>query len=131
MMHVPFELRIGSNLFDDDSANPASLGIPCHMVADLENSRHCFGTTTSAFFFAVRPRRCFQKYRPPASPTTSLADPPTGREDCRKLCSCRVRLRARYLALGLKPIVQIVTVGPSALFVKFVGALLNLLLNRN
>jgi hypothetical protein len=32
---------------------------------------------------------------------------------------------------GLKPIVQIVTVGPSALLVKFVGALLNLLLNRD
>jgi hypothetical protein len=31
----------------------------------------------------------------------------------------------------LKPIVQIVTVGLSALLVKFVGALLNLLLNRD
>ncbi len=47
------------------------------------------------------------------------------------LCRCRVRLRALYLALGLKPIVQIVTVCPSALLVKFVGALLNLLLNRD
>jgi hypothetical protein len=47
----------------------------------------------------------------------------------RKLC--RFRLRALYLALGLKPIVQIVTVGPSALLVKFVGAFLNLLLNRD
>ena len=49
----------------------------------------------------------------------------------RKLCRCRVRLRALYLDLGLKPIVQIVTVSPSALLVKFVGALLNLLLNRD
>jgi hypothetical protein len=48
-----------------------------------------------------------------------------------KLCRCRVRLLALYLALGLKPIVQIVTVGLSALLVKFVGALLNLLLNRD
>jgi hypothetical protein len=47
------------------------------------------------------------------------------------LCRCRVRLRALYLALGLKPIVQIVTVSPSALFVKFVGTLLDLLLNRD
>ena len=43
----------------------------------------------------------------------------------------RVRLCALYLALGLKPIVQLVTVCPSALLVKFVGALLNLLLNRD
>jgi hypothetical protein len=43
---------------------------------------------------------------------------------------CRVRLRALYLALGLKPIVQVVTVSPSALPVKFVGTLPNLLLNR-
>ena len=39
------------------------------------------------------------------------------------------RLRALCLALGLKPIVQAVTLSPSALLVKFVGALLNLLLN--
>ncbi len=65
------------------------------------------------------------------SPATSLAEPATASEDCRKLCRCRVRLRALYLALGLKPIVQIVTVGPSTLLVKFVGALLNLLLNRD
>ena len=58
-------------------------------------------------------------------------DSPTAIEDCRKLCRCRVRLCARYLALGLKPIVQLVTVCPSALLVKFVGAFLNLLLNRN
>jgi len=44
---------------------------------------------------------------------------------------CRFRLRALYLALGLKPVVQLVTVCPSALLVKFVGALLNLLLNRD
>src|SRR5271157_739127 len=45
--------------------------------------------------------------------------------------SCCVRLRALYLALSLKPIVQAVTLSPSALLVKFVGALLNLLLNRD
>ena len=39
----------------------------------------------------------------------------------RKLRRCRVRVRAPYLALGLKPIVQIVTVCPSAPFVKFVA----------
>ena len=33
-----------------------------------------------------------------------------------------------YLALGLKPIVQLVTGRPSALLEKFLGALLNLLL---
>jgi len=33
----------------------------------------------------------------------------------RRLRRCRVRLRALYLALGLKPILQIVTVSPSAL----------------
>src|ERR1019366_5671735 len=66
-----------------------------------------------------------------ASPMTSPADPPTALEDCRELCRCRVRLRALYLALGLKPIVQIVTVCLSALLVKFVGAFLNLLLNRD
>jgi len=65
------------------------------------------------------------------SPATSPADPPTALEDCRKLCRGRVHLRALYLALGLKPIVQLVTVCPSALLVKFVGALLNLLLNRD
>jgi hypothetical protein len=41
------------------------------------------------------------------------------------------RLRALYFALSLKPIVQVVTVSPSALLVKFVGTLLNLLLNRD
>ena len=45
--------------------------------------------------------------------------------------SCCVRLRALYLALSLKPIVQAVTLSPSALLVKFVGALLNLLLSRD
>src|SRR6266849_3411063 len=65
------------------------------------------------------------------SPATSPADPPTALEDCRTLCRCCVHLRVFYLALGLKPIVQIVTVCPSALLVKFVGALLNLLLNRD
>jgi len=42
MMRVSLEAYVGSDLLDDDSAKPASLGIPCHMVADLENSRHCF-----------------------------------------------------------------------------------------
>jgi hypothetical protein len=60
---------------------------------------------------------------------TSPAHPPTAIED--KLCRCCVRLRALYLALGLKPIIQLVTVCPSALLVKFVGAFLNLLLNRD
>ena len=76
------------------------------------------------YYFQERPRTLSQQ------PTTSPADPPTALEDCSKLCRCRVRLRALYLALGLKPIVQIVTVSPSTLLVKFVGALLNLLLNR-
>ena len=40
-------------------------------------------------------------------------------------------LRASYLALRLKPIVQLVTVCPSALLVKFVGALPNPLLKRD
>src|ERR1039458_7845231 len=62
---------------------------------------------------------------------TIPADPPTALEDCRKLCRCCVGLHALYLALGLKPIVPVVAVCPSALLVKFVGALLNLLLNRN
>jgi hypothetical protein len=69
--------------------------------------------------------------RHPKAPATSPADPPTALEDCRKLCRCRVRLRALYLAFGLKPIVPVVTVCSSALLVKFVGALLNLLLNRD
>jgi hypothetical protein len=67
----------------------------------------------------------------PASPATILADTPTALDDYRKLCRCRVRLRALYLAFGLKLIVQIVTVSSSTLLVKFVGALLNLLLNRD
>ena len=41
------------------------------------------------------------------------------------------QMLANRLALRLKPIVQLVTVYPSALLVKFVGALLNLLLNRD
>src|ERR1017187_5964806 len=77
------------------------------------------------YYFQERPRTLSQQ------PTTSPADPPTALEDCRKLCRCCVRLRALYLALGLKPIVQVVTVSPSALLVKFVGALPNLLVNRD
>src|ERR1019366_1549347 len=67
----------------------------------------------------------------PKAPATSLADTPTALDDYRKLCRCRVRLRSLYLALGLKPIFQIVTVCLSAPFVKFVGTLLDLLLNRD
>jgi hypothetical protein len=48
-----------------------------------------------------------------------------------KLCPCCFRLRALYLVLGLKPIVQVVPLCPSALLVEFVGALPNLLLNRD
>jgi len=55
----------------------------------------------------------------------------TAIEDWQKLCRCRVRVRGLYLALGLKPILQIVPIRPSALLVKFVGAFLNLLLNRD
>jgi hypothetical protein len=55
--------------------------------------------------------------------------PRTALEDCQKLCRCCVRLPALYLVLGLKPIVQVVTLCPSAPLVKFVGTLLNLLLN--
>ena len=40
-------------------------------------------------------------------------------------------LPALYLVHGLKPIVQIVTVSPSALLVKFAGALLNLLRDQD
>jgi len=69
-------------------------------------------------------RRTFEQQ--PASPATSPADLPTGLEDCRKLCRCRLRLRPLYLALGPKPILQIVTVSPSTLLVEFVRALLNL-----
>jgi len=51
--------------------------------------------------------------------------------DCRKLRRCGFRLPALYLALDLKPIIQVATLSSSALLVKFVEALLNLLLNRN
>ena len=61
-----------------------------------------------------------------ASPT-----PPTALEDCRKLRRFRFRPPALYLALGLKPIFQLVTVTPSAPLVKFVGALLNLPFERD
>jgi hypothetical protein len=40
MVHVPVELRVGNNLLDDDPADPASLGIPSHVLTDLEYFRH-------------------------------------------------------------------------------------------
>ena len=74
----------------------------------------------------------------PLKPPGALTDlcevsepPPDFGPDCQKLCRCRVRLRALYLAFGLKPIVPVVTVCSSALLVKFIGTLLNLLLNRD
>src|SRR5208337_1688416 len=57
--------------------------------------------------------------------------PPTHHALLRAGKLCRFCQRGLYLALGLKPIVQLVTVCPSALLVKFVGTLLNLLLNRD
>src|SRR6266852_7765066 len=80
-------------------------------------------TSTKCSRFILHPLPRHLRQAPPI--------PPTDIEDCRELCRCRVRLRALYLALRLKPIVQLVTVCPSALLVKFVGALLNLLLNRD
>jgi len=35
-MYISFEFRIGSDLFDDDSTNPTSFGIPSHVITDLE-----------------------------------------------------------------------------------------------
>ena len=40
VMHVPFDFRVGNDLLDDDSADPASLGIPSHVITDLECFRH-------------------------------------------------------------------------------------------
>ena len=40
VMHVPFEFHVGSDLLDDDSANPTSLGIPSHVITDFECFRH-------------------------------------------------------------------------------------------
>jgi hypothetical protein len=34
------EFHVGSDLLDDDSTNPTSLGIPSHVVTDLECFRH-------------------------------------------------------------------------------------------
>src|SRR5207245_7481733 len=39
-MHVSLEARVGSDLLEDDSTNPTSLGIPSHVVTDLESFRH-------------------------------------------------------------------------------------------
>jgi hypothetical protein len=41
VMRIPLEVRVRSDLFDDDSADPPSLGIPSHMVTDFEVFRHC------------------------------------------------------------------------------------------
>src|ERR1700752_1788656 len=38
--HVPLELRVGNDLLDDDSADPAGLGIPSDVITDLECFRH-------------------------------------------------------------------------------------------
>jgi hypothetical protein len=40
VMHVSLEPRVGGDLLGDDSANAASLGIPSHVVADVEHFRH-------------------------------------------------------------------------------------------
>lgn len=39
MMHVTLNCRVGNDLLDNDSADPASLGIPSNMITDLEWSR--------------------------------------------------------------------------------------------
>src|SRR5215467_1062547 len=41
-MQVALELCVRGDLLDDDSADPASLGIPLHVVTDLECFRHCW-----------------------------------------------------------------------------------------
>ena len=41
VMQVFFEFRIGSDLVDDDPTDPISLGIPSHVITDLE----CFGNS--------------------------------------------------------------------------------------
>ena len=40
VMHVPFEFDVGSDLLHDDSAHQTSLGIPSHVLTDLECFRH-------------------------------------------------------------------------------------------
>ena len=40
VMHVSLEPRVGSDLLGDHSANATSLGIPSHVVADVEHFRH-------------------------------------------------------------------------------------------
>ena len=40
VMHVSLEPGVGGDLLGDDSANAASLGIPSHVVADVEHFRH-------------------------------------------------------------------------------------------
>jgi hypothetical protein len=40
VMQVPVECHVGSDLLNDDSTNPTSLGIPSHVLTDLECFRH-------------------------------------------------------------------------------------------
>ena len=40
VMHGPFEFHVGSDLLDDDSTNHTRLGIPSHVITDLECFRH-------------------------------------------------------------------------------------------
>jgi hypothetical protein len=42
VMHVPFEFHVGSDLLDDDSTNPTSLGIPSRTCSPILN---VFGIT--------------------------------------------------------------------------------------
>lgn len=37
VMCVSLELRVRRELFEDDSTDPASFGIPSHVIPDLEN----------------------------------------------------------------------------------------------
>jgi len=39
-MCVPLEVRIGADLFDDDSADSLGFGIPPHMVTDIKRFRY-------------------------------------------------------------------------------------------
>jgi len=41
MVHVFFESGVGSDLFDDNAANPASFRVPPHVITYAEGFRHC------------------------------------------------------------------------------------------
>lgn len=41
MVHVTFEPGVGSDLFDDNAANPASFRVPPHVITYAEGFRHC------------------------------------------------------------------------------------------